>query len=44
VVVEHIAQSRGSEAHKIEAVLRRIDFVNGNVNDFLKHLAGALAR
>ena len=44
VVVEHIAQTSADEAKQIEDVLRQIDFANGNVNHFLQHLAGALAR
>ena len=42
VVVEHIALTSGSERKKIEDVLRQIDFRNGDVNDFLKHLAKAI--
>ena len=44
VVAEHIAQTSGDEAKKIADVLRQIDFANGDVNHFFKHLAGALAR
>ena len=43
VVIEHIKNAPTSEQNKIGDVLRKIDFMNGNVNDFLKHLAGALA-
>ena len=43
VVVEHIAQCSVQEARQIENVLRKIDFANGDVNHFLRHLAGALA-
>jgi len=43
VVVEHMAKTRGSERKKIEDIIRKIDFANGNVNHFLKHLAGAIA-
>ena len=42
VVVVHIAQVGATEADKIAAVLRKIDFANGDVNHFFKHLAGAL--
>jgi hypothetical protein len=42
VVVEHIAQCDKDEANAIGDVLRKIDFANGDVNDFLRHLAGAL--
>ena len=43
VVVEHIAQTRGSERRDIENILRKIDFANGDINHFLGHLAGAIA-
>lgn len=42
VVLEHIASASVVEQNKIADVIRRIDFANGDVNDFLKHLAGAL--
>lgn len=42
VVLEHIASASADEQNKIADVIRRIDFANGDVNDFLKHLAGAL--
>lgn len=42
VVVEHITQCDKNEANAIGDMLRRIDFANGDVNDFLRHLAGAL--
>lgn len=42
VVLEHIASASAAEQNKIANVIRRIDFANGDVNDFLKHLAGAL--
>lgn len=42
VVVEAITKCPRSEARQIESVLRRIDFANGDVNHFLRHLAGAL--
>ena len=42
VVIEHIMIAPEHEKRSIQSVLRKIDFVNGNVNDFLKHLAGAL--
>ena len=43
VVVEIIAQTRGSELQKIEDPIRKIDFANGDVNHFFEHLAGAIA-
>jgi len=42
VVIEHIAMASVAEQNKIADVIRKIDFHNGDVNDFLKHLAGAL--
>lgn len=43
VVIEAIKGTRGDEAKKIQATLRKIDFHNGDVLHFLRHLAGALA-
>jgi hypothetical protein len=43
VVVEHIAQTEGKERTQIEGILRRLDFKNGDLNHFLKHLARGLA-
>ncbi len=43
VVIETILTGTPKHEQKqIANVIRRIDFLNGNVNDFLKHLAGAL--
>lgn len=42
IVIEHIAQCPAVEAKGIGDVLRQIDFANGDVNHFFKHLAGAL--
>lgn len=42
VVVEHIVTCAVSEAKELANVLRRIDFANGDVDHFLKHLAGAI--
>jgi len=45
VVIEHILlASSDEEQDQIAMVLRKIDFHNGNVDDFLKHLAGALVQ
>lgn len=43
VVIEHIKFASASEQKTIKDVIVRIDFVNGNVNHFFKHLAQALA-
>lgn len=42
IVIEHILVSPDHEQAQIIDVLRKIDFANGDVNDFLKHLAHAL--
>jgi hypothetical protein len=43
VVIEHIKSAPASEQKQIGNILRKIDFMNGNVNHFLEHLAGAIA-
>lgn len=43
VVIEHIKIAPTQEQQQIANILRKIEFCNGDVNDFLKHLAGALA-
>ena len=43
VVIEHIAQTGREERRNVEGILRRLDFQNGNINHFLKHLAKGLA-
>ena len=43
VVIEAVKRTKGEEAQKIEAILRKIDLANGNIHHFLKHLAQALA-
>ena len=42
VVIEAIHAAPEPEKKGIAAMIRRIDFANGDVNDYLKHLAGAL--
>ena len=42
VVLEHIELASTQEQHQVAEVIRMIDFNNEDVNDFLKHLAGAL--
>lgn len=42
VVLEAISLSTSAERKSIEDMLRRIDFVNGDVADFLLHLAKGL--
>jgi len=42
IVIEHIETAPVIEQNKIADVIRKIDFHNGDVNDYLRHLAGAL--
>lgn len=42
VVLEHIEHASADEQNKIADVIRKIDFANGDVNNYLRHLAGAL--
>ena len=42
VVIEHISTCNNREMTDIADVIRKIDFANGDVNHFLKHLAHAI--
>lgn len=42
VVIEFIYEAPRSEQKKIQDIIRRLDFANADVNDFLKHLARGL--
>ncbi len=42
-VIEKIKTTQGEEAKQIENILRQIDFKNGDVHHFLRHLATAMA-
>lgn len=42
-VIERIKLTKGLEAEKIEEILTAIDFKNGDVHHFLKHLAQSMA-
>lgn len=42
VVLESIGKASVEEQNEIADVIRKIDFENGDVNHFLKHLAQAL--
>jgi hypothetical protein len=44
VIVEHILIAPKAEQQAIKNVLVKIDFNNGDILDFFKHLAKALAR
>lgn len=43
VVLDHILKTTKDEQWKIKDVIVRIDFMNGDVLHFLKHLAKAIA-
>lgn len=43
-VIERILMTRGEEADAIAAIIRKIDFMNGDVHHFLRHLAGSMVR
>ena len=42
VVIEAIKGAPAHEQNGIKAVIVKIDFMNGNVNDYFRHLAQAL--
>lgn len=42
-VIDTIKQTSGPERTEIANVIRKIDFANGDIHHFLKHLAGAMA-
>jgi hypothetical protein len=42
IVIDAIHTAPPSEQKQIQSVLRRLDFANADVNDFLKHLARGL--
>ena len=44
VVVEHMYVAPKHEQEQIKNVIVQIDFANGDVMDFFKHLAKAIAR
>ncbi len=43
VVIEAIKQTREVEANNIANMLRKIDFANGDVKHFLRHMGRGLA-
>lgn len=43
VLIEHMKIAPKREQDRIKDTIVRIDFLNGNVMDFFKHLAGAIA-
>ena len=43
IVIEHIFAASSDEQTKIAAIIRKIDFHNGDVHHFLTHLATGLA-
>ena len=42
VVIEAVLNTNKNEQKGIADMIRKIDFNNGDVNNYLKHLAGAL--
>ncbi len=44
VVIEHIKIAPDHEQKAIKEMIIKIDFANGNINHFFKHLAGALVQ
>lgn len=42
VIIEHILLAPKNEQKAIGAMIRKLDFHNADINDFLKHLAGAI--
>jgi hypothetical protein len=38
-VIDLVKETKGGERKSIESTLRKIDFANGDVNHFLRHLA-----
>lgn len=44
VVIEHVMMTVGDEQAAIKDMLVKIDFANGDVNHFFKHLANALVQ
>ena len=43
MVIAKIKTTQGEEAKKIEAIIRQIDYLNGDIHHFLRHLAQAMA-
>ena len=44
VVIDAIKNTQGEEAAKIKDMLIKIDFLNGNIHNYLQHLAQALTK
>ena len=42
VVLEHIALTRGREREDIKDIIRKIDFANGDLHHFFRHLAAGI--
>lgn len=43
MVIAKIKRTQGEEAKKIEAIIRKIDCLNGDLHHFFKHIAQAMA-
>ena len=44
VVIDAIKHTKGQEAAEIKDMLIKIDFFNGNIHNYLQHLAQALTK
>jgi hypothetical protein len=44
VIVEHIKLTVGSEMRAIKTIIVKIDFANGDVTHFFRHIAQALVK
>lgn len=44
VVVENISRTSGQERKQIENIIRKIDFMNGDLHHFFRHLGEGLVR
>ena len=42
-VIAAINRTQGAEAQQIEGILRKLDFMNGDIHHFLAHIARGLA-
>jgi predicted nuclease of restriction endonuclease-like RecB superfamily len=42
-VIDVVKQTSGQERKEIENIIRKIDFANGDIHHFLRHLAQGMA-
>ena len=43
IVIAHIGLTQGAERAGVENIIRKIDFMNGDLNHFFEHLANGIA-